>query len=846
MFTQNTAKTGGGVYNSDDGGTVTLTSGKVSGNTATSGGGIYTVSSGGADSYIGCAVAGNTATSGGGFYNQTDSGDGTITITNCSVSGNASPLGSDLYNDDFVGSTITLLNDIFYSSTTNDIFTHSGPAPVASYSDIRGGYPGATDIDKDPQFVNAATGNLHLKPGSPCLGAGTPTGAPPTDLDGNPRPNPPSMGAYELAPPATLTVTDASGHPVTGIVCDNLTAMQPELRDYLVIKLPTAYAKQRITGYADGNIGQVVTGTGQVTYFPPDEYNAVQQPRDPMDHPEDFTKEAIRTVTLRIQPDGSQPPFVQQIYIARPPVVLVHGINSRPSGWNPFKDNIASLGLRIPLTTVNHYDDVYRGNDPVENGSRKLASTIANTLIYVQKGDGIPFIDGSFDNNSFNDYQGHPLAIKRVDVVAWSYGGVITRWYIAPEDSSKSQSINWYQPLDNALAAPSPPYGHNIRKVFTLGSMWRGVPLSNYVNEIRLPTSSPVKLGKAPLNNLAPLLQLYLASLGISVSVPQTVNDLVSVINSQIPVNVPSMEVMAVNSPWLSELIYHDPFRNQFGPSLPKPFDDNIAYGSVAGDSNAYLGGFFDSYTLLDDATTQLIGSPKSPFPYLRLEYLKGAQRNYSDGVVPVWSSALPGSYKIAPSNHTGYPNDGDTVRYVAQWLNNSALPLGTTLNNQWDTNTQVSSFDGNKTWRFVPGSMAPQAEDVLYPQINGIGRINPTTLQGSNTVRTVIGFERVGTTAFTGANLSFQLRVSNSGTPAMNFKVTNVIFSTIGLTPIPSGYIPFSLGASVDLLGPPQTLTITALRGASTQNLFCTIKYQYQDPNGNVILGSSALLRLY
>jgi len=47
-------------------------------------------------------------------------------------------------------------------------------------------------------FVNASSGDLHLKTGSPCLGGGTSNGAPPTDLDGNPRPNPPSMGAYEL------------------------------------------------------------------------------------------------------------------------------------------------------------------------------------------------------------------------------------------------------------------------------------------------------------------------------------------------------------------------------------------------------------------------------------------------------------------------------------------------------------------------------------------------------------------------------------------------------------------------------------------------------------------------
>ena len=45
----------------------------------------------------------------------------------------------------------------------------------------------------------AAT-DLHLQPGSPCLGAGTAAGAPTTDITGATRPNPPSIGAYEQAP----------------------------------------------------------------------------------------------------------------------------------------------------------------------------------------------------------------------------------------------------------------------------------------------------------------------------------------------------------------------------------------------------------------------------------------------------------------------------------------------------------------------------------------------------------------------------------------------------------------------------------------------------------------------
>lgn len=39
-------------------------------------------------------------------------------------------------------------------------------------SDIQGGFPGTGNIDVDPLFADAAAGDFHLKPGSPCLGMG--------------------------------------------------------------------------------------------------------------------------------------------------------------------------------------------------------------------------------------------------------------------------------------------------------------------------------------------------------------------------------------------------------------------------------------------------------------------------------------------------------------------------------------------------------------------------------------------------------------------------------------------------------------------------------------------------
>jgi hypothetical protein len=53
----------------------------------------------------------------------------------------------------------------------------------------------AGNISADPTFVGA--GDLHLQPGSPCVNAGTPAGAPKIDFDGKARDDKPDIGAFE-------------------------------------------------------------------------------------------------------------------------------------------------------------------------------------------------------------------------------------------------------------------------------------------------------------------------------------------------------------------------------------------------------------------------------------------------------------------------------------------------------------------------------------------------------------------------------------------------------------------------------------------------------------------------
>ncbi len=200
---------GAGLYND---GTLTLAACVVSGNLA----------------YGGSADNGGNGGSGAGLYS-----DGTLALTGCTVSGNvAGPkaddsggLGGGLDNQ----GAATLADDIFYgdyaanaAEIEND--TSHGPATVtASHCDIQSRSAGnlglgpslfgPTNLNADPLFVSAPT-DLHLRSGSPCIGRGVADPANTTDRDGNPRPDPPSIGAYEYTSPGLASLTVPS--PVPG------------------------------------------------------------------------------------------------------------------------------------------------------------------------------------------------------------------------------------------------------------------------------------------------------------------------------------------------------------------------------------------------------------------------------------------------------------------------------------------------------------------------------------------------------------------------------------------------------------------------------------------------------
>ncbi len=98
-----------------------------------------------------------------------------------------------------------MLRNCILWQNTNEILNEGVATTTLTYSLINGASaPAGTTADNslfntNPNFVNAAGGNLRLQDCSPAINSGTSTGAPATDLDNNPRPALGSfdMGAYE-------------------------------------------------------------------------------------------------------------------------------------------------------------------------------------------------------------------------------------------------------------------------------------------------------------------------------------------------------------------------------------------------------------------------------------------------------------------------------------------------------------------------------------------------------------------------------------------------------------------------------------------------------------------------
>jgi pimeloyl-ACP methyl ester carboxylesterase len=538
--------------------------------------------------------------------------------------------------------------------------------------------------------------------------------------------------AYDFAANA-IKVTDSEGHPVVGITCDNLRSMPAEQKDFLKIELPAELADAQIRATLtnpDGstqdssganNVGEVTSEPGVLKYYPPDEFNFDQVPGM-----NQVTHSSTREVHLNLaatKADGTAL-TVEPLHIrlARPSVVLVHGINNDSSIWFSKKNGMGNILSQNSFNIVRFdhgKNDLamarqpatgalfFKGNGPVEYSAALLRDEIEKSLAKSRAAG---------------------IATRRVDVVAHSYGGVIVRWYLSTHDNNSTlMSRQWYvnsaniDPpdikdanlywlpkafMEGSLPAQPANYQQtpDIRKVITVACPWRGVPLSNFLNEARGPATSPaLDLSRARIARIKSVgwLIRFMSRNGLLTLQTET----------------PAMEVTAVASPWLTHL-------NR------RPFVDDVAYAALAGNDNTYVAGL-DAYTALNRVLSA------AWFPYLNLERRAQAGPNYSDGLMPIWTAMIPAASRVVFASHDSILWSPEATAFVLQSLSSAALPVGRELNPQWNSPVMFSLPGSTapgaamiKTWRFQDGAMSPLPQSDIYTLIGGVGRINPNALK--------------------------------------------------------------------------------------------------------------------
>jgi len=228
---------------------------------------------------------------------------------------------------------------------------------------------------------------------------------------------------------------DLEKNPLTenafkGIVADGTSSLQIE------VNIPDGYKGKikiktpKVGSFEGVKIEQDIKPSGDIsfTYLPP-QYTSNQT-----DNKEKFiSEEIIITYTLE---DGTTKEIKESIQVYKPPVVLVHGFTGDKTTWQELDTVLQARGFDT-VREEYYYNDATGQSIPAQaHGlSRHIKDKIA-------------------------EYHSLNIKINKVDVVAHSMGGLISRYYISK--------------LDNL-------YQDDIRKLIMVGTPNHG---SNYLEKI--------------------------------------------------------------------------------------------------------------------------------------------------------------------------------------------------------------------------------------------------------------------------------------------------------------------------------------------------------------------------
>lgn len=375
-------------------------------------------------------------------------------------------------------------------------------------------------------------------------------------------------------------------------------------------------------------------------------------------------KSEFRPLTLAVDfvsPNGWL--FEKALRLTKPPMVLVHGINSDPTAWKDFVEHFETLGYKA--FTADH-SGTLEGNGDIHSSYAAVRKCIF---------DG-PGVASALDDLRSGKAYGVKVAVQKCDIVAHSYGGLLSRWYM--EQSGEFEDRK------------------DVRKLITLGTPHRGAPVTNLLCETyRNPDFYNAEVGSwfpTPGYHLGDMIndmndgKLYkfvedmLKKNGLSLGAIAGAHG-IKWARKQLrfrwhdggnpPDNteagekkiVPSLQVMSFGSEVLAQL-------------NANPFLPNVAYGSIVGTDETIFG-VFNAYQWLTPYQDSSFGPDgESYFPWAKA--LDGGDGE-SDGIVPVWSQVVPPRTFAVNAHHLNMTYKRAVFDEVFTMLTEHFLPRGST-----------------------------------------------------------------------------------------------------------------------------------------------------------------------